>query len=380
MQNRWRPTGVDVLISVAVLAVLLGAAIVSRASQDRPIDALGVAMLAAIAVASLVRRRWPVAVLAVSTALIFSYYGLGFPAVGLELPLAAPVCTVAAAGRWRLAAAWSAAVTAFAYGTRISLGQDPAILVALQLPTTLAVLGGAVAIGDAIRSRRELRAEQERTVAAVRSEAEQRTAQRLAAERIRLAREVHDVLGHTVAVVSLHADVAEEALAAGDADAAADAVRAIRTASGTAMRDLRGTVQLLRGDDAATLEVAGGLAVIGDLVDGARAAGLDVALDVEVDPGRVPAPAGMTAYRVVQEALTNVLKHAGASHAWVVVTSEPGALLVRVDDDGRGLPEGPTDGTGLRGMAERVALLGGSLRTGPRPGGGGTRVAARIPT
>ncbi len=375
-----RPTRTDVLLAVGVLAVLVGSAFVSRSGLDRPVDALGLSMLAAIAVATLVRRRWPVVVLALCTALIFGYYVTGFPPVGLELPLAAPVATVAAAGRWRLAVLWSVAVTAFAYGSRIALGQDPVLLLALQLPTTVAVLGGAIAIGDAVRSRRELRAEQERTIAAARREAEQRTAQRLAAERVRLARDLHDVLGHTVAVVSLHADVAEEAVAAGDTDGAAEAIRAIRGASGTAMRDLRGAVQLLRGDDPATLDVVGGLAAIGELVDGARSAGLDVELDLDLDPTSVPAPAGMTAYRVVQEGLTNVLRHAGAAHAWVVVTSEPGALLVRVEDDGRGLPDAPTEGTGLRGMAERVALLGGTLRTGPRPGGPGTRVTARIPT
>lgn len=375
-----RPTRTDVLLAVGVLAVLVGSAFVSRSGLDRPVDALGLSMLAAIAVATLVRRRWPVVVLALCTALIFGYYVTGFPPVGLELPLAAPVATVAAAGRWRLAVLWSVAVTAFAYGSRIALGQDPVLLLALQLPTTVAVLGGAIAIGDAVRSRRELRAEQERTIAAARREAEQRTAQRLAAERVRLARDLHDVLGHTVAVVSLHADVAEEAVAAGDTDGAAEAIRAIRGASGTAMRDLRGAVQLLRGDDPATLDVVGGLAAIGELVDGARSAGLDVELDLDLDPTSVPAPAGMTAYRVVQEGLTNVLRHAGAAHAWVVVTSEPGALLVRVEDDGRGLPDAPTEGTGLRGMAERVALLGGTLRTGARRGGAGTRVTARIPT
>src|SRR5690606_7131119 len=114
-----RPTRTDVLLAVGVLAVLVGSAFASRSGPDRPVDALGLSMLAAIAVATLVRRRWPVVVLALCTALIFDYYVTGFPPVGLELPLAAPVATVAAAGRWRLAVLWSVAVTAFAYGSRI---------------------------------------------------------------------------------------------------------------------------------------------------------------------------------------------------------------------------------------------------------------------
>ncbi|WP_460979608.1 sensor histidine kinase, partial [Pseudactinotalea suaedae] len=269
-----------------------------------------------------------------------------------------------------------------AYTSRVVLGQELLPLLGLQVPTTLAVFCGAIALGDAVRSRHELRAEQERTLAAVRREAEQSTAQRLAAERVLLARDLHDVLGHTVSVVSLHAAVAEEALIADDPDAALEATRAIQQASGTAMRDLRGTVQVLRGDGPDSLDPVGGVAAIGGLVDGARSAGLDVSLSIEVEPAAVPATAGMTAYRVVQEALTNVLRHAEADHATVVVTSEPGVLLVRVEDDGhgRGTRGGGGGGTGLRGMAERVQLVGGSVRTGPREGGTGFSVSARIPT
>jgi len=381
MLTDWRVTRADTVIALAVLAVLVSAALVSRGGQARPIDELGVVMLVAIAAVTLLRRRWPVPVLAVSTVLIFGYYVLGFPAVGLELPLAAPIATVAAVGRWRLAVLWSVAVTLVAYGSRLILGQDPAILFVLQLPTTVAVLGGAIAIGDAVHSRRELRTEQERTLAAVRGEAEQRTAQRLATDRVQLARDVHDVLGHTLAVVSLQADVAEEAMAAKDETAAMAAVRAVRAASDTAMRDLRGTVQLLRGEGRASLEVVGNVAAIVDLVDAARAAGLDVSLEIDADLGAVPAPAGMTAYRVVQEALTNVLRHAAATRAWVVLTDERDALLVRVEDDGRGLPEdGHRHGSGVRGMGERVALLGGMFDARRRPGGPGTQVVARIPT
>jgi len=371
----------DGAIAAAVLAVLLLATVAGQPdADDRPLDALGYLFLIGFAVATYFRRQWPVPVLAVCTVGIFGYYVHGFPPVGLELPLAVPIYTVATAGRWQLATIWSAAVAVVAFGSRVLLGQDALQIVGLQLPTTVAVLGGAIALGDAVRSRHELRAEQERTLAAVRREAEQSTAQRLAAERVLLARDLHDVLGHTVSVVSLHAAVAEEALLAREPDAALEATRAIQQASGTAMRDLRGTVQVLRGDGPDSLDPVGGVAAIGGLVDGARSAGLDVTLTIEVEPAAVPATAGMTAYRVVQEALTNVLRHAGADHAWVVVTSEPGVLLVRVEDDGRGRDRTGGGGTGLRGMAERVQLVGGSVRTGPREGGPGFSVSARIPT
>ncbi|WP_420111587.1 sensor histidine kinase [Pseudactinotalea sp.] len=376
--TRVRPV-VDGVIAGVVLAVLLLATLGREPTgDDRPLDALGYGLIAVIAVATFFRRRWPRTVMVACTATIFGYYMLGFPSVGLELPLAAPVYTVAATGRWKLATVWAFGVSAFAYVSRVLLGQDPLLLMGLQVPTTLAVFCGAIALGDAVRTRRELRAEQERTLAAVRREAEQSTAQRLAAERVHLARDLHDVLGHTVSVVSLHASVAEEALLAGEPEPALAATRAIHEASGAAMRDLRGTVQVLRGDTPESLDPVGGVESIEGLVDRARKAGIDVTYTLEVELSAVPATAGMTAYRVVQEALTNVLRHADAHHAWVRVTSEPGALLVRVDDDGSG-PRGGS-GTGLRGMAERVELVGGSVRSGARDQAPGFRVWARIPT
>lgn len=376
--TRVRPV-VDSVIAGVVLAVLLLATLAREPTgDDRPLDALGYGLIAVIAVATFFRRRWPEPVMVACTATIFGYYMLGFPSVGLELPLAAPVYTVAAKGRWKLATVWAFGVSAFAYASRVLLGQDPLVLMGLQVPTTLAVFCGAIALGDAVRTRRELRAEQERTLAAVRREAEQSTAQRLAAERVQLARDLHDVLGHTVSVVSLHASVAEEALLAGESEPALGATRAIHEASAAAMRDLRSTVQVLRGDMPESLDPVGGVESIEGLVDRARKAGTDVTYTLEVEPSAVPATAGMTAYRVVQEALTNVLRHADADRAWVLVTSEPGALLVRVEDDGSG-PRGGS-GTGLRGMAERVELVGGSVRSGARDQARGFRVSARIPT
>ncbi|WP_163544488.1 sensor histidine kinase [Occultella kanbiaonis] len=374
----------DGVIAALVLAVLILAVVARQpAADDRPLDPLGYGLLVVIAVATSFRRRWPVTVLAVCMIAIFGYYASGYQTVGFELALVVPIYTVAGAGRWRLAALWAAAVTFVAYSSRVQLGQDTLGLVALESPTTVAVFCGAIALGDAVRSRRELRAEQHRAIEAVRREAEQSSAQRLADERVLLARDLHDVLGHTVSVVSLHASVAEEALLADDSEEALEATRAIQEESGAARRDLRGTVQALRGDSPESLEPVGELRAIGGVVDRARTAGLDVTQSIEVEPATVPSAAGMTAYRVIQEGLTNALRHAGADHAWVRVSAEPGALLVRVDDDGRGpgtSTSTSTEGNGLRGMAERVQLLGGSVRVGRRAEGPGFSVCARIPT
>lgn len=368
---------VDVALAAGVLVVLVAAMLADRRSiGDRPADALAYAIAVALAALTLFARRWPVGVLVLTSVGLIGYYALAYPPVGLAVPVAAGLYAVSEAGRWRFAAAWAGVLLVVTSAFRITVGQDAAFIVGLDLPTSAAVVGGAVAVGDAVHSRRELRAEQARALAAVRREEEHAAAQRVEQERLRLARDLHDVLAHTVSVVSIHADVAEEAVEDGEPAQVGAAVRAIREASSEAMRDLRGTLRVLRGDDPEVLAPVAGLSSLGDLADRARAAGL--AVEENVTAVRVPASTGLTAYRVVQEALTNVLRHAAASTVQVRVFARDGVLHVQVDDDGRGADR-VREGHGLRGMAERVALVGGRVEAGNRPGGG-FRVSARIPT
>jgi signal transduction histidine kinase len=207
---------------------------------------------------------------------------------------------------------------------------------------------------------------------ALQAEREREAAVRVAAaeERARITRELHDIVGHAVSVMVLQVGAVRHKLpdALGeDKEALADVERTGRTAL-TEVRRLLGAMRD-RGDEA-ELEPQPSLENLGALVQRVRSAGLPVRLDVEGEPLPLPRALDLSAYRIVQEALTNVLKHAGASHAQVVVRHRPDALQLEVRDDGRGPAGGDGLGHGLVGIRERVRLYGGEMTTGPANGGG----------
>jgi signal transduction histidine kinase len=230
----------------------------------------------------------------------------------------------------------------------------------------VALCGLALALGDMARSRRE----------AIEDEAQRR----LGEERLRIAREVHDVVAHAMVAINVQAGVAAHRIDK-DPEQARTALRAIKQASGEALADLRATLGVLRGDDAeAPVRPAAGLGDLDELAAGLRAAGVEVELDVG-DVAAVPGSVQAAGYRIVQEALTNALRHAEAAHVRVRVGREGGAVRVEVADDGRGAAaDGARDGSGsgVPGMRERAAALGGTLEAGPDPGGG-WRVRAELP-
>ncbi len=231
----------------------------------------------------------------------------------------------------------------------------------------------ALAVGDVIRSRREAL---ERLLA-VRDEEALR---RLGEERLRIARDVHDVVAHALVAINVQAGVAAHLLDR-DPQQAHGALREIKAASGEALADLRAALGVLRaGDDGAPVGPTTGLRDLDELASGLRAAGVRVELDV-ADVADVPAAVQAAGYRIVQEALTNVLRHADASAARVSVACEGSALHVEVVDDGVGAgAHGPGgSGNGVRGMRERATALSGTLESGPAEDGG-WRVLARLPT
>ncbi|MGY1807745.1 sensor histidine kinase [Blastococcus sp. SYSU D00669] len=197
----------------------------------------------------------------------------------------------------------------------------------------------------------------------------------LAAERRRIAREMHDVVGHGVTLMLLHADAAQAALQ-GREPAAARALDVVLTAGRTALDDLHRLLRVLREE---TAEPPGTLADLDRLLAAARATGVDARLVVE--GGERPLPAGVeaTASRVVREAVTNVLKHAAAGRLVVRLRYGEDELGIEVTDDGSGAGGGPSAGLGLAGLRERVALFDGRLTAGPRADGAGWRVAAVLP-
>ena len=199
-------------------------------------------------------------------------------------------------------------------------------------------------------------------------------------ERIRVARELHDVVAHNVSVMVIQA-VAARSVAARNREAARAALGSVETCGREALIEMRNMVGVLRrGEIDSAGDAAPGVAQLGALVDRARVSGLPVEVQVEGHPRRLAADVDLAAYRVVQEALTNTIKHAGPARASVRVTYSARALEIDVSDTGRRRLNVPAElgGNGLVGMRERLALYGGELHAGARPGGG-FRVSARIP-
>ncbi|MGE5828703.1 MAG: sensor histidine kinase, partial [Micromonosporaceae bacterium] len=244
----------------------------------------------------------------------------------------------------------------------------------------------ALALAELARGRSERFAEMSRARAeSARARAEQSRRQ-ASEERLRIARELHDVLGHHLSLINMRAGVALHLLDTqppGRApEQARDAFAAIKQASAEALREVRGVLAALRpADESAPRSPTPGLADLDTLVEQARAAGLPVTLKLDELPAPLPAEVDRAAYRIVQEALTNVRRHAGPrATATVCIGRTPDALTVRVDDDGAGpAPEVPAEpGNGIPGMRERAAALGGELSAGGRAGGG-FRVSATLP-
>ena len=257
----------------------------------------------------------------------------------------------------------------------------------------------ALLFGEVMRNRRLLVGHYAERAARAEAERDAEAERRVTQERMRIARDLHDVLAHTVSLMTVQAGVAVDALDhGGDGDAVRSALTTLRSAGKEAIAEVRATVAVLRaGDDAAAGTApapAPGLTRIGELVDAARARGLDVELDLDTAHVDADSLVELTAYRVVQESLTNVVRHADATQAAVRIGPSPTGLVVEVVDDGRARHHDDADdrlassdptaarnsgGFGLQGMTERVEAVGGVLACGPMPGRGWA-VRATLPT
>ncbi|CAM5416375.1 two-component sensor histidine kinase [Streptomyces avidinii] len=335
------------------------------------------------AAALVLRRRRPRTVLAVTVGLSLLELTTGEP----RAPVA--MCTVIAlytlASRTDRPTTWRLGLLTMAGLTGVAMLAGPLPWYAQENLGIFAWTGMAAAAGDAVRSRRAfIDAIQERAERAERTR-EEEARRRVAEERLRIARDLHDVVAHHIALVNVQAGVAAHVMDKRP-DQAKEALAHVRDASRSALNELRATVGLLRqsGDPEAPTEPAPGLAVLDDLVGTFRNAGLPVKVMLELGRDRDPLPAAvdLAAYRVIQEALTNVRKHAGpGANAEVSVVRVGGSVEVTVLDDGGVPADGPPDpggGHGLLGMRERAVALNGSCFAGPRFGGG-YRVHAILP-
>jgi signal transduction histidine kinase len=324
--------------------------------------------LAAVSIGALaVRRRWPFPVALVCGAALTGLYLLGHHGELLNLPVMVALYTVAVSGDRRTSVV--VAVVASAWSGLLGFTSDDPIGARGGSPV-LEMIWPLVplALGEAARSRRELL-----TLAAV--EREREAQRRVEEERARMAGEFHDVVAHTMVAVNVHLAAAVAAFD-DEPDTARAALHQARESSRAALHELRASVTLMRGIDGTA--PAPRLDRLADLMAPARAAGIDVTVRDERDGILLDGAAELAAYRVVQEALTNVVRHSDARQVAVSLHPTAEGLLVQVVDDGRATP-GSTGGFGLQGMAERVHAVGGRLTHGPGPDGG-FHVEAVLPT
>ncbi|MBM0256126.1 sensor histidine kinase [Micromonospora sp. 4G55] len=362
------PAGVrDWAIAVGVTAALLAAGLSEQQSATN-VDLLGYTLLAAGGVALAARRRAPVPVLAVTGLCAVGYQAAGFdvPAVAYLFAVYAAVraghrIVTVAASVTLLAALPLAALASGLHDTGEAFAQARGAL-------EIAWLIAAGAAGEALRQAERRADEAERT----REETARRRADE---ERLHIARELHDSLTHQISVIKVQAEVAVH-VARKRGEPVPEALLAIREAGREAARELRATLEALRDDDTTPPH---GLDHIPELVERAGRTGLEATLTIEGQRHDVPAAVGRTAYRIVQESLTNITRHAAAATASVRIDCRPDVLAIQVDDDGKATPDSaPMPGVGLLGMRERVTALGGRLRAEPRSEGGFT-VQAELP-
>jgi len=320
----------------------------------------------------LLRRRYPLSVLAiVFSASIATQYVVGaLPPFALGLAL----YTVASHTERRIA---------------LRAGLATVALLPLSLITRADWNGGesvwhvivfAVAawiLGDNLRTKRAYYHELEERAARLEREKEEGTRRAAAEEKARIARELHDVIAHSVSVMVVQAAAARDVFEK-QPERAREALRSIEESGRSALTELRRLLGIVRTGEQGSREPQPGLAALEELVEQVRATGLEVELKREGELGELPTGVDLSAYRIVQEALTNTLKHAQATRAQVLLDRRERELAIEVTDDGAGPVEESTNGHGLIGMQERVALLGGVLEAGPEESGG-FAVKARFP-
>jgi signal transduction histidine kinase len=371
------PLAVDAAIAAAVGLVTIVSVLVDDRNDHRvSLTVAGVALLLAQCVPLVWRRRAPLAVMLVVVAAGVAYGIAELPDPAVLFGPTLAVYTLAAHCPRSVTVPWGiAGVVVGALALAVSRDADAA-----DVAVTYFVFVTAWVAGDTVRGQRE-------RVALMDAQREEEARRAVADERVRIARDLHDVVAHHLSVIVVQAEAAQEVLAARP-ERAGQAMATVADTARSALGELRRVLGVLRseGDDGADGD--GGRApqpdldAVDDLVASVRQAGLTVAVRTEGEPRAVGGVVGVAAYRVVQEALTNVLRHAAARRAEVALDYGPDALVVTVSDDGRGTP-GPSGadrpaGHGLAGMQERVTILGGSLDAGPRAEGG-FAVRARLP-
>ncbi|MGD0272819.1 MAG: sensor histidine kinase [Gaiellaceae bacterium] len=358
------------LIDIGLVALLLPPTFVWATQHDSPAIAAAPVLLQTLPL--LLRRRFPLPVLAVVlSASVATQYVVGaLPPFALGLAL----YTVASHTERRIALrAGLVALVALLASLipRVGLNGGESVL------HVIVFAAAAWILGDNLRTKRAYYRELEERAERLEREREDNVRRAAAEEQARIARELHDVIAHSVSVMVV------QAAAAGDVfekhpERAREALRSIEESGRSALTELRRLLGIVRTREQGRLEPQPGLGALADLLEQVRGTGLEVELELEGDLGELPTGIDLSAYRIVQEALTNTLKHARAGRARIRISRRVGELALEIVDDGAGPDEQAADGHGLVGMQERAALLGGVLEAGPAPDGG-FAIKARFP-
>ncbi|MEV4005243.1 sensor histidine kinase [Actinomadura sp. NPDC049753] len=364
---------VEVTVKDALAASALAGAAAAAAvlwPGVRGLDAPGAALLVAAHVPLAVIRRWPTPGLLALVVLVLPYHLAQYQHHALVPAEVVALFAYAVLGR----------------RVRIVLGVVGFLLAVCVVGAAMRAGGGSlreqIAVIEAVVSvviavqvwrvhRARLATITERAERAERTR-EEEARRRVAEERLRIARDLHDLLAHSITLIGVRAGAAAHLVRGDrplDREELADALASIASTCRDARIELRGTLQVLRGTDVGAPETLPGLHALAGLVDAARGGGIDVDLR-DGDVGTPPPETGVAAYRIVQEALTNVVKHAAARRATVSLERDGGSLVVRVADNGRGPSGGPPEGFGILGMIERARSVGGTLDAGPGESGG----------
>lgn len=385
----------DVVLALFVTVMQVQGVLVRGAEPgERPLTdlaGLGLGLLVVSGLVLVVRRRWPVAVFLATALASAVHFTLGFPDGPGWLALFVALYTLTAHGDGRRSVTIAGAGIAILAVVWLVAARDiepPAAIGWVFFRIGAAVMSAA--LGESVRGRRVIAAEAvERAERAERTRDEEARA-RVDAERVRIAREVHDTVAHSIAIINVQAGVTAHVLGQRP-ERAAEALKAIEQTSSRALQEMRSILGVLRDPEAGP-GPHHGLDDVDDLTARARDAGLDVTLGAHDPPARLPSAVDRAAYRIVQESLTNVIRHVGPTRVTLSLAHDLDDLEVRVVDEGRGHDSGwsatdaATDadavgdapGRGIPGMRERCELLGGELTARPRAGGG-FEVTARLP-
>jgi signal transduction histidine kinase len=365
--RRWVGIGAQVLVLEAI--VLLGTGFAARFHpHSRPLDAVALALALLAAGIIGLSERWPAAAVGITLACVLVYHWLGYAPAAIDLALMVVLFKATTPqSLWRSIALGAAVVLGYAaVGAVTPSGISPEGL----LLGTLAVLA-SLGLGFAVVGQRTY----------VKAKREEETQRRVTEERLRIARELHDVVSHSISTINVQAGVAAHVMGERP-EQARESLLAIKRTSKETLRELRGILQVLRQvDEVEPRGPAPGLAQLSIIIETTTQAGVPTKATVVGTARRLPPAIDLAAYRIIQESLTNVVRHAGRASAEVTVAYEPSRIVIEVTDDGGGTTasDGDAGGHGISGMRERVGAAGGGMQVGPKDGRGFT-VRVWLPT